>query len=260
MANKKWMALITYCLLVNFLVFSQAEEEPVDPYGQYEQKQYSEAAEGFLKLALQNEGGERQNSLLYNAARSFQEDFAVNKNSESLNRAVSLYYRILELDKGHTAAAHNLELARMIQKQEQGQKEPEGQNGQKDLSDKQEQLARRDDQSEKEHRKEQEELKNKTEDQMNKAGTPQEKQALREALEKQAEALEQMEENNAEEARKAQQEAAAKLKEYESLQQGDENPDKKDLDQDIKNILNAEAARRDQEKDPEDYYRVEKNW
>ena len=99
-------------------------EEEADPYGLYAQGNYLEAAGQFLNTPGNSSNNKALSRKYYNAARSFQEDYRQNQTTDSLNKAVDLYYRVLQLDKDNDSAAHNLELARLEQvKQSETQKQ-----------------------------------------------------------------------------------------------------------------------------------------
>ncbi len=286
----KWTRVLFPLLFIPVLLWSQEKDRPVrDGFSFYDQGEYSKAADAFLEKALEQTDSEERSRSLYNAGCSLYQDYREQGNGESLERAVSVYYRVLQLDPSNREAAHNLEIARkelLNQNREQDNQINENQNREQSqetseqsqkssspLADKQDSLAQRQDQTSQQHQKEQEELNQQTREAMENADDPDEKNRFSEALEKQQQAMEQMQKGNAEEARKRQEEAAASLKQLspsgdmgdsaasmESAQQdatGPENP----LDQELQQILNAEQRRNDKEAEGDaNYNQVERNW
>ena len=274
-----------FLLLLPSLVWSgEGGENQNDPFSLFEQGKYKEASDLFLDAAQNEKNAIPRSRLLYNAACSLFQDFSKEENPESLERAVWLYYRVLELNGENRNAAHNLEIARkkllelensnqenrenrQDRDQDNNQKNSNNQNS--ELAEKQKSLSERQDQSSREHQQEQENLNNQTEQAMKNAQSPGEKEQLEKALEKQQQALSEMQRNNPENARKLQEEAAGMLNEISdnNEEENDTNAQHSEIsqenavDQDIQQILNAEQSRQDKsDMNDQNYNIVEKNW
>ena len=204
--------------------------EPKKADGLYEAGNFKEAAQRFL-----SEGGP---NALYNSARSWHEDFIVNGEPVSLDRAVDGYYRVLDLEPDSPEALRNLELARREQerlwKEREENKENRSDNSQsqseqqrdnlKELADRQQQLAdeseagkSRDNEREGESQQsaesqlsQQNELKKETESAMEQSESKDIRESLNEALEEQKKAISAMEKG--EDGSDAQSRAAEALK------------------------------------------------
>lgn len=251
-----------------------APPEQRTPQGLYDQGDYRGAAGLFLEQAREETDPSRRSLLLYNGARSLQEGAAASP--ELLPEAIDLYYRALDWDSANRAAAHNLELARKEQMARERQDSSSGQGeseeeAPRELADRQKELSQRQDQGDASHREEQEALREETRQRRGEAGNSQEEEALDRALEKQEDALEQMQKGRPEEARRAQEEAARLLQQADSSSeeeppQDEGAPGQSDAsaeeDREIRDILQEEQLRRERKSQDirEDYGRVERNW
>ncbi len=280
---------LLFVILFCFTSQLRSNDQPsgtTDPYQLFQEEEYLEAASLFLENAHSGKDGITRSNGFYNAACSFFEDFTKNRNTESLDKSIWLYYRVLQLDENNRNAAHNLELARKIQIERQQNQEDSRENQQKQdqdrekiedplsgMSQEQKELASRDDQTSSEHRKLQEELNQKTENALNNSENPEEKEKLQQILEKQKQALTEMKEKRGDRARDLQEEAAQMLQQLEqnknqdnqkamnNRQTGESLPEQDRIDPEIQQILNSELARQDQkEKSQDNYNFVEKNW
>jgi len=272
------MRFLSYiCIFVLLSLSSLFGEEQAPQNGKelYDAKKYEEAASWYLNRA--NEKGQKAINY-YNAARSLQQDYIDNHNMESLNKAVSGYYRVLVLDPEMKEAKINLELARMEQEKSQQNRTGNNKDKKNNQSDKQSQ----DDQNKKDgssslssmadkqkklseskpsdnNKSEQESLKQDTENALKQSENQKQKEALQKALDQQKEALDKMNQNQQKEAQDAQKNAAEYLKE------ASEMPDKSDaqkdaLPQNLQKLLNQEQSRKKNEQNPEDLIQVERNW
>lgn len=239
-------------------------------YGLFEAGDYTQAASQFLKDAGRK--GMKVQSY-YNAARSFHQDFLDNGNHHSLDRAVSGYYRILDLDPAHRETLVNLELARReqeklenesSQEKQDGPGDPNSQNSQEDqqsgdslseLAQKQKELSR----SEDDTSEQQKSLTEQTENALNQQENQEIRKALEEALEEQEKAQDQLNRNRPDEAREAQEAAASALEQAAGLAEEPQD-DKNQIPEDLQSLLNQEQSRNEQKYNPEDMIQVERNW
>ena len=278
---------VLFFLLFPVLLWSQEKNNPVNEgFSLYDQGNFSRAGEFFMNQSLQERNPQERSRALYNAACSFYKDYSEMSSGESLKKAVSLYYRVLQLDPENNQAAHNLEIARkelLKQDLSDNQKDEDfhqdqnsGDSGQeKDrqspLAQKQDSLAQRQDQASEQHQKEQEELNQQTREALENAGNSEEKNQLSEALEKQQKAMEQMQQGNAQEAREFQKEAAKILNKMSDATENENEPTaekgeesfspENSIDRELQQILNAEQSRNEKENmSNENYNRVERNW
>jgi hypothetical protein len=273
-------------ILLNFLIPLSAQEEEsgqdLSALDLYQSGDYQNAATRFLEDA-RGSSGDSQTDLYYNGARSYHQDYLENQNTDSLDKAVAGYYRVLDMKPHMKEAQVNLELLRLEQEKLQNEKdqqnsgqqgEPQGDEQQdsqgspqgnsqgnedakagesnlNDLAEQQQKLSEADQDEKSQSR--QEELADKTEQALENEQDPQTKENLKQALEHQQQALDQMKREEYEDAQKSQQAAA------EALKRAASGTEEEALSEDLQSLLNQEQKRKEQT-DSKEIIRVEKDW
>lgn len=234
----------------------------------YQSGDYAAAAAWYLSRSSGN-----RDLNYYNAARCFHQDYLDNHDTDSLDRAVDGYYRVLELNPQMKEALKNLELARKEQEKNQSEQSSgnQGQQGQDqqnqdqtdrtsgeqslaDLAEQQKELS--ESETSEDSRQKQESLKQQTEESVKNSESREQKEALEKAVEKQREALEMMKNGQDQDAREAQKSAAEYLQKASAPDGGEQNP----LSQDLQSLLNQEQNRKRDNQDSDEFIQVERNW
>ncbi|QEN07279.1 hypothetical protein EXM22_04480 [Oceanispirochaeta crateris] len=273
---------ISFILLIFLIPLSAQEKEgsgqDLSALDLYQSGDYQNAATRFLEDA-RGTSGDSQADLYYNGARSYHQDYLENQNADSLDKAVSGYYRVLDMNPDMKEAQINLELLRLEQEKLQNEKDQQnsGQQGEQqgdqqqdsqgnsqgnedskagesdlnDLAEQQQKLSESDQDGKSQSR--QEELADKTEQALENEQDPQVKEDLNQALEHQQQALEQMKREEYQDAQKSQQAAA------EALKRAASGTEEEALSEDLQSLLNQEQKRKEQT-DSKEIIRVEKDW
>jgi hypothetical protein len=238
--------------------------------------EYVDAANRFLADALNAPRVDKTFSY-YNAARSYHQDYLVNQNIDSLEKAISGYYRVLDYNPEHKEARINLELARLEQEKLQKKEENRAENQQKDdageesgqdstegdpsslddLAQKQKELSESSSSEENESR--QKDLAEETRNALENSENQPSEEALKEALAEQQKALDQMKEGKDAEAKESQKAAARALEQAAGTSEAAGDEELQDsLPEDLQSLINQEQSRNKNE--AKELIQVERNW